>query len=259
MKDVVNLSIVQFNPAWEDSKSNIQKLNSWLEKIPAQTNLVILPEMFLSGFSMNVGQSAQTMDGQGVEWLTSVASERGFTIAGSLSIHDNNQYFNRLIVASPEGEVQYYDKRHLFRMGEENQIYSPGNKHLIVNVAGWNMMPLVCYDLRFPVWSRNVNLRYDVLIYVANWPKARREVFLTLLKARAIENQCYVVGVNRTGTDGLGISYAGDSVVVDYKGNFLTDPANNTEQIINSTISLSELRSFREKFPTYLDADNFTL
>jgi len=258
MSECMNISLFQTNPVWQDADSNLKILNQWIEKIPDQTNLVVLPEMFLTGFSMNVSVIAQTMDGVGVKWLKLKASEKGITIIGSLTIEENNRFYNRMLVALPNGNIEWYDKRHLFRMGNENDYFSPGNKILISTINGWKIMSQVCYDLRFPVWSRNSGLKYDLLIYVANWPKVRREAFLTLLKARAIENQCFVAAVNRVGTDGNGIDYAGDSVLIDPKGYSLTT-LTNSDGIINFSISLAELKEFRKKFPTYLDADQFEI
>jgi Predicted amidohydrolase len=258
MKDLLNVALFQFNPYWEDAEANIQKLNEWMANVPSETDMVILPEMFLTGFSMHVDKVAQTMDGIGVNWLKAVAQSKQLTVMGSLAINDDGQVFNRFLIATPDGEIQSYDKRHLFRMGKEHQYYSSGEAQHIFNNNGWKVMPLVCYDLRFPVWSRNVNLKYDLLIYVANWPESRREAFMTLLKVRAIENQCYVLAVNRVGQDPSGINYAGESVIIDPKGKLMNEP-NGTEQIITGSISLGKLKSFREKFPAYLDADEFTL
>jgi predicted amidohydrolase len=259
MSDILNITLFQFDPVWENSDSNILKLNKCLKSITEQTDLLILPEMFLTGFSMNAHEIAQNTDGEGVKWLSSFAKTKQITVAGSLPIKDNQLYYNRLLVATPDDKIQWYDKRHMFRMGKEHQTYTAGNNVLVFNIKGWNIMPLVCYDLRFPVWSRNVNQKYDILVYVSNWPEARREAFLTLLKARAIENQCYVIGINRVGTDGQGVSYAGDSVIIDFKGNYMFEPADNKEQIINCSISLNKLTEFRKKFPVWLDADAFEI
>lgn len=258
MANQLKISLLQTDPVWQDIDANMALLNELFNSVPLDTNLVILPEMFLTGFSMDEKRISQKMDGKGVQWLISKAAEKGLTMMGSLAIEDNGSYYNRLLIASPEGLLKSYDKRHLFRMGEEHDHFSPGKELLIANIDGWNVMPLVCYDLRFPVWSRNQNLKYDLLIYVANWPAVRRDAFLSLLKARAIENQCYVAAVNRVGTDGQNISYAGDSVVIDPKGVFI-NTLSGSEEIINATISLNELKKFREKFPAYLDADNFII
>lgn len=258
MTDLLNISLFQTNIIWQDIDANIDHLKDLLGAVPENTDLVILPEMFLTGFSMDVRHIAQKMDGKGLQWLASTATATGITLMGSLVIEENGNFYNRLLVALPGGRVQSYDKRHLFRMGEEHKRFTAGKQFLVANIKGWNIMPLICYDLRFPVWSRNVNRMYDLLIYVANWPEARRDAFLSLLKARAIENQCYVVAVNRVGRDGQGITYAGDSVVIDAKGVFLNELSGH-EQIISTTLSLLELKKFREKFPVYLDADDFEI
>ncbi len=258
MSEFLHLSLFQTDMIWQSPDANIDTLNRWISEIPGNTDLIILPEMFLTGFSMDVNSIAQEMNGVGVNWLTSVARTKNIAITGSLTIAENGQYFNRMLIALPNGRLLWYNKRHLFRMGEEHKYFSPGNESIVVNYKEWNIMPLVCYDLRFPVWSRNVNLKYDLLLYVANWPQARREAYLTLLKARAIENQCYVVGVNRTGTDGNGIKYSGDSTVVDPKGRFITEISSNPGSITCS-ISLNELKEFRKNFPAYLDSDMFEI
>jgi omega-amidase len=256
MTGFLNISLCQTNIIWQDINANIRHLDELLGLVPGDTHLIILPEMFLTGFSMDVSLIAQKMDGKGVQWLSSTATVKKIAMMGSLVIEENGNFYNRLLVALPDGRIQHYDKRHLFRMGEEHKHFTAGKQLLVTDINGWNIMPLVCYDLRFPVWSRNINLRYDILVYVANWPQSRRDPFLSLLKARAIENQCYVVAVNRVGTDGEGISYVGDSVVIDPKGIFLNVLSAN-EQIINCPLSLPELKKFRQKFPAYLDADDF--
>ena len=258
MDEILNLSLFQTDIVWQSPDANINTLNQWISQIPGNTDLVILPEMFLTGFSMDVNATAQQMDGAGVNWLKSVAKTRNLTITGSLTINENGLFYNRMLVALPNGDLMWYNKRHLFRMGEEHKHFSSGKELIVVNYKEWNIMPLVCYDLRFPVWSRNVGLKYDLLLYVANWPQARREAFLTLLKARAIENQCYVVGVNRVGADGNGIKYSGDSVVIDPKGRFMTE-LSSIPGIVNCSVSLTELRDFRKKFPVYLDSDVFMI
>lgn len=258
MSDILNLSLFQTDIVWQSPQANLEILNRWMEKLPPITDLVILPEMFLTGFSMDVEAIAQPMIGLGVNWLLTTAVSKNTAIAGSLSISENDRFYNRMLVALPDENLHAYDKRHLFRMGEEHKYFSSGNESIIIDYKGWSIMPLVCYDLRFPVWSRNVDLKYDLLIYVANWPQARREAYLTLLMARAIENQCYVVGVNRVGTDGNGVKYAGESVVIDFKGRCITE-LNSNEGMLNCSISLNELHEFRKAFPAYLDADSFEI
>lgn len=259
MNNALSISLLQYNPVWEDATQNMEILNRMFEKIPATTNVIILPEMCLTGFSMNLGKVSQSMDGTNVKWMINKAIERKATLIGTLPITENEKTFNRLLVISPSGSVKWYDKRHLFRMGEEHLFYSAGNSKLIENVNGCNILPLICYDLRFPVWSRNVNCEYDLLVYVANWPASRREAYLTLLKARAIENLCYVAAVNRIGTDGTGINYVGDTIVVDPKGNIVGELAANTEGILDYSIDLQALATYRQKFPAHLDSDQFVI
>ena len=258
MAKSLNLSLFQADILWQSPDANIEILNQWIEKVPEHTDIIILPEMFLTGFSMDVHKIAQKIDGNGVTWLKSVAMSKKMAIIGSLTIEEDGKFYNRMLAALPDGQLQWYNKRHLFRMGEEHNYFTPGNETIVFGYKGWNIMPLVCYDLRFPVWSRNVNLKYDLLIYVANWPQARSEAFLALLKARAIENQSYVVGVNRVGIDGHGIKYAGDSVLIDPKGKFMTELL-QIPGIINCSICLDELQDFRKKFPAHLDSDPFEL
>lgn len=258
MSDILHLALFQTDIVWQAPDENIQILNRWVTELPDDTDLVVLPEMFLTGFSMDVNAIAQEMNGTGVTWMKSVAKRKNITVTGSLTIREEGKFYNRLLVVLPSGQLFWYDKRHLFRMGEEHKYFSPGNESIVINKGEWNIMPLVCYDLRFPVWSRNVNLKYDLLIYVSNWPQPRQEAYLTLLKARAIENQCYVIGVNRVGLDGNGVKYAGSSVVVDPKGRFMTEESSNPG-IVHCSISLAELRKFRDIFPAYLDADSFEI
>ena len=253
----LKVALFQYDIAWENPAKNIEKLDSWIHNAAGKADLIILPEMFLTGFSMNAALIAQEMSGAGVNWMKSTAQKNNVSILGSLAINENGNYFNRLVMSDNKGVISYYDKRHLFRMGKEHLTYSQGVDKTIFRVSSWNILPLVCYDLRFPVWSRNAELQYDVLIYVANWPEPRRDAFLALLKARAIENQCYVLAVNRVGVDGTGVSYVGDSIAFDPKGKCIV--TSNKEEILLCELSSSELSSFREKFPVHLDADKFTI
>ena len=255
--DNIKITYIQTDLCWEDSPVNLEKFERYFEQIK-DTHLVILPEMFNTGFSMNVKELAQPMHGDLVQWLLSQSKKFNFTIIGSAIIKDSEKYYNRLLMVSPNGVINCYDKHHLFRMGKEDENFDAGMRMEIFNHLGWRIRPLICYDLRFPIWSRNRS-NYDMLIYVANWPAARHEVWKTLLKARAIENQCYVVGVNRIGTDGMNISYSGDSVVIDAKGNVVSEIAKNCEGFNTISLLLSELQNFREKFPVHLDADDFRL
>ncbi len=253
----LNVSVIQSEIIWEDISANLQKFGTIISSIEAESDLILLPEMFTTGFSMNSANLAETMSGSTINWMQTMAMEKNASIAGSAIIKENNQVFNRLLVAHPDKTVEHYDKRHLFRMSDENDHFSAGNNILNFKLKNWLIRPLICYDLRFPVWSRN-NTNYQVLVYSANWPSARRDVWLSLLKARALENQCYTIGINRIGEDGNGTKYSGDSVIFDYKGNLIADAAAK-DCVLSATFSLSDLNKFKEKFPTYLDADQFII
>jgi omega-amidase len=256
--DQLRVCVVQYSPAWENPAKN----RSYLEKLilgeGINNRIILLPEMFSTGFTMNT-TLAETMSGKTVSWLKKMAVQTNSVVAGSLPILDNGMVYNRLVWCSAQGEIYVYDKRHLFRMGFEHDHYSEGIDTCLISYNGWNIRPLICYDLRFPVWSRNYNNAYDVLIYFANWPSSRSDAFLTLLKARAIENLCYVVGVNRIGVDGNNIDYQGDTVIIDPKGKCLLGPLPSEEITESIELSWIDLLTYREKFPAWKDADNFTL
>jgi predicted amidohydrolase len=212
--------------------------------------------MFTTGFSMQAAELAEDMEGPSVEWLRTMAARLGAVVAGSLIVADGG-YRNRLLWARPDGTLAAYDKRHLFRMAREHEHYTAGEERVVVDLYGWRVLPLVCYDLRFPVWSRSRD-DYDLALYVANWPAARRYAWSTLLRARAIENLCYVVGVNRVGADGAGIDYAGDSVALDPRGRPLAE-LGDAAVVTQVTLSADALREHRRRFPAHLDADAFRL
>jgi predicted amidohydrolase len=249
---------IQTKLYWEDKKANLQMFEEKILSISKPTEIVVLPEMFSTGFSMRPEKLAETMEGETLRWMKSMASAKGIVLTGSVIIEENNQYFNRLVWMLPNGDVGYYDKRHLFAYADEDQHYSAGSKRLIASVNGWKINLLVCYDLRFPVWSRQDQVRYDVLIYVANWPARRIHAWKTLLQARAIENQCYVVGVNRVGEDGNGIHYSGDSMVIDAAGETLYQNKDE-EDIFTVALDSSDLETIRRKFPFWKDADKFNI
>jgi predicted amidohydrolase len=207
---------------------------------------------------MNVSGQAETMDGETIQWMKERCSELQIALCGSLMVQENGQCFNRLVFAEPSGEIHFYNKRHLFTMGNEESHFNPGSERLIVNYKDWRICPLICYDLRFPVWARN-RKEYDVLVYSANWPQARMEVWNTLLKARAIENQAYVVGINRVGVDGNSIAYSGNSQLIDPKGKVLASIEESTENIVAAQFSYAELMKFRTEFPVLNDADQFSI
>jgi len=256
MNDLLRIAIIQTDIFWEDYRANLEKFQEILMGMTLEPDLILFPEMFTTGFSVNPARIAQEMTGESVSWMKKMASELNSSLAGSLVIRKRNDYFNRFIFVTPDKRIQHYDKRHLFRMGDEESCYQPGIERKIFRFNQWNICPQICYDLRFPVWSRNRN-DYDLLIYVANWPEPRREVWKTLLKARAIENLSYCIGVNRVGTDGRGISYAGESIIADGKGQILNDVIIDSEDIIYTEISLADLRKLRNDFPAHKDADTF--
>ena len=255
----------------EDKKANLQMFEEKILSISQKTDIVVLPEMFSTGFSMQPKILAESMEGETLQWMKHVAAKKKIILTGSLIIKDivvgREAYYNRLVWVLPNGQVGWYDKRHLFAYGDEDQHYTAGKKRLISSVNGWKISLLVCYDLRFPVWSRQSpprsaeagsGLEYDVLIYVANWPERRINAWTTLLRARAIENQCYVVGVNRTGEDGNKIQYTGGSMAIDPLGEILYHKRDD-EEIFTVSLDKSVLEKAREKFPFWKDADKFKI
>ena len=260
------VTMIQSNLRWEDKQANLQSFEEKIRGYNGKMEVVILPEMFSTGFSMKPSIHAETMDGESVQWMKRVAAENKIAIAGSLMIKEGDDYFNRLIWMLPNGDYGYYDKRHLFAYAGEHEHYTSGNKRLIASVKGWKINLQVCYDLRFPVWARQVvpiteddnDPEYDVLVYVANWPEKRVHAWKTLLMARAIENQCYVVGVNRVGDDANGNHYTGDSMVVDALGKPLVHAGDN-EGVFTYVLKWDELQNIREKLPFLKDADPFII
>jgi predicted amidohydrolase len=228
------------------------------------SDLILLPETFLSGFTNETLGNAESMQGEGVRWMGDMARETGAVVTGSLVVRQGDRCVNRLVWARPDGSLSLYDKRHLFRMAGEHERYAEGQDRLIVELNGWRICPQVCYDLRFPVWLRNRydaaqgRFDYDLLVFVANWPAARRHAWSTLLKARAIENLCYCVGVNRVGTDGNDIAYAGDSAALDFLGQPLVE-LGGQEQVVTVSMEPAALDAFRQRFPAWMDADPFAL
>ncbi|WP_461642795.1 amidohydrolase [Labilibaculum euxinus] len=258
MSDTLKVSLVQLELVWGNVDENLSKISNLLLPLKNQTDLIVLPEMFSSGFMMEDKSMIAPKAKMTLDWMKNQAGELNSVLLGSIIVEENGEYFNRLYCVDGGKIICLYDKRHLFRMGEEHHHFSSGSERAVFNLGKWRICPLVCYDLRFPVWSRNQN-DYDILLYVANWPEARREVWNTLLKARAIENQSFVVGVNRIGSDGLGLSYAGDSALFNAKGQLVGKCADYTEEIVSLQLNLDELNEFRSKFPVLLDADSFQI
>jgi omega-amidase len=253
----LSLSLVQTPLHWHDPAANRTALESLLDTNTADSDLVVLPEMFTTGFTMDARAQAETMQGDTVAWLREQSAARGRTLTGSLVIEDQGRYFNRLVWMPPDGDGGWYDKRHLFRMAGEHETYSAGQARRVFRLGDWRVLPLICYDLRFPVWSRGAD-EFDLLLYVANWPRARRSAWTTLLPARAVENLCYSAGVNRVGSDGKGIDYAGDSGAWDFFGNALVDTGDATG-VFTVTLDGTALTRYRQKFPAYQDADRYSL
>ena len=255
----IRISIIQTDIVWENKQENLRLLHEKLQSLRGITEIVVLPEMFSTGFSMQSKMLAEPNSGATITTLKQWAAQFQLAVCGSYIATENDQFYNRAFFLTPEGEEFYYDKRHLFRMGREAEHFSVGDKRLIIPYRGWNICLLVCYDLRFPVWSRNVNNEYDLLIYVANWPIPRRLVWDTLLRARALENQCYVCGVNRVGTDGYQLTYNGGSKVYSAFGEEIGSFPDGKEGITTVSVNLTALHQFREQFPVWKDADEFHL
>jgi predicted amidohydrolase len=253
----LTVSLLQTPLQWHEPDANRAAFDALLDMTPNEADLVVLPEMFTTGFTMDAPAQAETMQGDTPLWLREQAVARGQTLTGSLIVEDNGRYFNRLLWMPPDGNVGWYDKRHLFRMAGEHEVYSAGRTRRIFQLGDWRILPLVCYDLRFPVWSRGAD-QFDLLLYVANWPQARRSAWNTLLPARAVENLCYTVGVNRVGSDGKGIDYAGDSGAWDFFGNTLVD-AGDATGVFTVTLDGAALTRYRHKFPAHQDADRYSL
>ena len=253
----MKIVLLQTALSWENPKENRIHLEEKIHSIPETVDLIVLPEMFTSGFTMHPQNCAETMQGETILWLQSLAKEKDSAITGSLVIEDNGNYYNRLVFVFPNGEIQHYDKRHLFTLAGEDKIYTAGTKKLIVEYKGFKICPLICYDLRFPVFARNVE-DYDVLIYVANWPKPRVNAWDILLKARAVENMSYVIGVNRVGLDNNNHEYVGHSQAIDFLGNYLLEPQ-ETEGIFIATLDKDAMLETRKKLNFLNDKDNFKL
>ena len=255
----LRVSLVQQPLTWQDPPANREQFAGLLGPLAGKTDLVVLPETFTTGFSMEAERLGEPAGGASVQWLRSQAAALDAAVTGSVITQEGGRYFNRLLWVTPDAQVRHYDKRHLFRMAGEHEHFTPGRAPWSVPWRGLRVCPLVCYDLRFPVYSRRrPGLDYDLLLYVANWPAPRAEAWRALLPARAIENQAYVVGVNRVGTDGVNVSYAGDSMALDFRGRSLAQ-AGELPGVITVELSLGPLETFREKFPAHLDADRFSL
>ncbi|MEP6700904.1 MAG: amidohydrolase [Bacteroidota bacterium] len=267
----LSMTIIQTNLHWEDKTANLKMLEEKINSIKEKTEIVVLPEMFSTGFSMKPELLAEKMEGETLQWMQRISAEKKIILTGSVIIEEEGNYYNRLIWVLPNGQQGHYDKRHLFAYAEEHTHYTAGTKRLIASVKGWKINLLVCYDLRFPVWARQQPTpshsregmtggepEYDVLIYVANWPEKRIHAWKTLLQARAIENQCYVVGVNRVGNDGNDIYYSGESMIVDPMGELLYTKK-DVEDIFTISLDKTHLQTVRDKLPFLKDADEYKI
>ncbi|NVO32393.1 amidohydrolase [Hymenobacter lapidiphilus] len=253
------VSFIQTSLHWHEPEANRQHLERQASTISVPTDLLVLPEMFTTGFSMTPQGLAEPTNGPTLAWMQQLASTHDAVVTGSLMVEEAGQYFNRLLWVRPDGSWSHYDKRHRFTMAGEHTVYEAGTARLIEEWRGWRICPLVCYDLRFPVWSRNNPAAlYDLLLYTANWPAARRTAWIALLRARAIENVAYTMGVNRIGRDGNGADYAGDSALIDMRGEYMVEVGNQATTITR-TLRRDELLEFRQRFPALQDADAFEL
>ena len=253
----MKIALIQTSLYWENPSENRASLQEKTTSISQYVDLIVLPEMFTSGFTMNPEKVAETMQGETIYWLKDLARSKNCAITGSLVIQEKGKYFNRLVFVLPSGEIQHYDKRHLFTLAGEDKVYTPGADKLIINYKGFKICPLICYDLRFPVFARNVE-DYEVLIYVANWPKPRVNAWGILLKARAVENMSYVIGVNRIGIDNNNLEYVGHSQAVDFLGNYIQEPQEN-EGVFIVELDKETMLETRSKLPFLNDKDSFEI
>lgn len=259
MQDL-KIAFIQSQLHWHNPQANRSMFEEKIWEIKSPVDLIILPEMFTTGFTMEASGQAEVMGTTTTKWMAQIAAQTKAVVTGSVVVKEHGNYYNRLIWMNPDGEYQHYDKRHLFRYAGEHEKYLPGKERLIVKLKGWKICPQICYDLRFPVWSRNEydngEAAYDLLIYVANWPDKRVNAWDALLKARAIENLAYSIGVNRVGTDDNGVAYCGHSAAYDFKGEVLHGPK-ELEEIVVVELNYDSMEQFRKRFPFYLDADKF--
>jgi predicted amidohydrolase len=253
MRDL-KVTLIQSELIWEDIEANLKLFEDKINNIQEETDLIILPEMFTTGFSMKAKILAQDMNGSAVLWMQEKSKAKNADIVGSLIISENGKYFNRVVWAKPDGSVFTYDKKHLFRLIGEQNVYTAGEKHLTATLYEWKIRPFICYDMRFPIWTRNMDNQYDIAVYIANWPEKRALQWDLLMPARAIENQCYVIGVNRVGADGKGHKYIGGSSVIDPTGRTLFKKE-NVSFVKTISLSYDAVKEYREQFPAWMDAD----
>jgi omega-amidase len=263
MEAFLKISAIQSNLVWEDIDANLSAFENKINSLTSKSDLIVLPEMFSTGFSMNPNRCAEKPNGKTTLWMQKMARHANSVITGSIVIEENGKYFNRLIWMKPNGNYETYDKKHLFSIAGENEIYTAGTDKLIIELKGWKICPLICYDLRFPVWCKNKYIRnefeYDLLIFVANWPEIRSHAWNTLLAARAIENMSYLVGVNRVGDDGNKISHSGNTQIIDPKGMIISKPIEGEESVCQATLDAAVLKNFRNQFAVGDDWDQFRI
>ena len=258
MSNELHVVGIQADLFWENPSKNRASFEEKINGLPENTDLIVLPEMFTTGFTMNPQKVAEKMDGTTITWMQKIAIEKQTAITGSLVIEQNNNYYNRLVFVHPSGTIESYDKKHSFTLAGEDKVYTAGNQKLIVRYKGWRICPLICYDLRFPVWARNTE-NYDVLIFMANWPVTRIKAWETLLKARAIENMSYVIGINRTGLDKNKYEYSGNSLIVDFLGEELSNLQKNKIGLVTAVISKTNQNEIRKKLGFLNDKDAFEI
>jgi omega-amidase len=254
----MKITLVQPDTVWENRTENLRNLGNLILPFYNKTDLVALPEMFNTGFSMKPGLLGELPGGETLDWMKETSKKGDFGLCGSYTVGENGHFYNRFIFVSPENEIWQYDKRHLFSLAGEHKLFTPGRKRVVFSFRGIRISPYICYDLRFPVWGRNRN-DTDLIIYSANWPESRKAAWNSLMKARAIENQCFVAGVNRTGTDGNGVMYCGESQLINYLGEIIVSSGPVQEGSATGDISIEELSEFRSKYPFLKDADDFRL
>ena len=253
----MKIALIQSDLHWEEPQKNRNNFEEKIDSIDQEVNLIVLPEMFTTGFTMNASKMAETMQGESVLWMQTLAKKKNCALTGSLIIEENNQYYNRSIFVFPNRKIEHYDKRHLFTLAGEDQFYTKGTQKNIIEYMGWRICPQICYDLRFPVFSRNTE-NYDLLLYVANWPKVRTNAWDALLKARAIENMSYVIGVNRIGFDANAYEHIGHSQAVDFSGNYILEPQ-ETESVFIIELDKNSLLETRKRLDFLSDKDEFTI
>lgn len=253
----LSVTIIQADLHWHDAEANRQSFDDAIAAVSLPTDLIVLPEMFTTGFSMDAPRLAETMEGESIRWMQEKARQMSAAICGSLIVSDGGRFFNRFILADKTGVQLTYDKRHLFRLADEQHHYEAGTRNATIEINGFRIRPMICYDLRFPVWSRNKD-DYDLLVFVANWPSRRHHAWETLLRARAIENLSFAVGVNRVGTDGNDLPYAGGSAIIDYLGHEMVDLGDRAGSA-TATLELEKLSKFRDRFAFHRDADQFRI